>query len=346
MSMVLGIAKATMQRLLPCAGGWAMVLTASLSVAAWAGLAESAMGQFFGPPESGGPWIHWVSESNLQMVPMRPGAPMGEAPAIGANMPPPYGAACPGCGQAEAGTLPPWRPGQRIAAGLRELADPPVRFRGPGQPLLNESWQYRPFSFSWFMGGLVGSTLIEDWVAQDTGFLGGYRMGWDFHPYWGCELRGGFGWLGVYDSERAKAAQEAADDAAGLLPTDPMRHRFDVPRDCDISSLLDISLLYYPWGDSTWRPYFLLGVGAAQIDFQDRLSRPYEANLFEIPWGFGLKFRMNDWLVMRWEVLDNMALDKSPISLLHMVSFTGGLELRFGGARKSYWPWNPGLRYW
>ena len=31
---------------------------------------------------------------------------------------------------------------------------------------------------------------------------------------------------------------------------------------------------------------------------------------------------------------------------MHSLSLTTGLEFRFGGTRKAYWPWNPGLLYW
>ena len=28
------------------------------------------------------------------------------------------------------------------------------------------------------------------------------------------------------------------------------------------------------------------------------------------------------------------------------LSLTVGVEYRFGGTRKAYWPWNPGKSYW
>ena len=34
----------------------------------------------------------------------------------------------------------------------------------------------------------------------------------------------------------------------------------------------DLDLLYYPWGDTQWRPYLLIGLGTARVDFIDRLS--------------------------------------------------------------------------
>ena len=240
----------------------------------------------------------------------------------------------------------PWRPGARLRAGLAELFDPPQRFRGPGRPLLRESWRYRPFSAGWFMGGAVGSTLIDDWVGQKGGYIGGYRFGWDFHHYWGCEIRLAGAYLEVYDSQRAKDAQKAADDAKGLDPDDPFRRRFDVRRDSDLPIICDVEFLYYPWGDAAWRPYLLAGLGYAQIDFIDRLSEHWHAGALGIPLGAGVKYRWNEWLAIRVEFTDNILIPSKGINPLHELSLTAGVEIRFGGTRTAYWPWNPGLHYW
>ena len=220
------------------------------------------------------------------------------------------------------------------------------RHRGIGQPLLRESWRYRPLSAGWFMGAMQGSPLIDDWVEQKEGFFAGYRLGWDYDHYWGCEMRLAFGSVALDDSQRAKDAQAAADDARGIPADDPIRNRFDARRDSNVV-LWDLDLLYYPWGDAAWRPYLMAGLGTARIDFVDRLSVVLDKTVFALPLACGLKYRWNDRLALRLELADNIAFGgSSGLNTLHNLSLTAGVEIRFGGTRKAYWPWNPGRHYW
>lgn len=248
------------------------------------------------------------------------------------------------------GLMPPSYP-ERLPGVTESTWDPFAQFRAPGrhqgvgQPLLQESWRYRPFSIGWFMGAMVGSPLIDDWTGANEGFFGGYRLGWDYDHYWGCEFRYGFASLAQWDSARAVAAQEAADDLAGLAPDDPWRHRYDRRRDVDVETV-DLSLLYYPWGDAAWRPYGLIGLGSARVSFQDRLAHNYSDHAVTVPLGLGVKYRYNSRVALRLEFLDNIVFAGDGMETLHDLSLTGGVEIRFGGTRKAYWPWNPGRHYW
>ncbi|MBN2474393.1 MAG: hypothetical protein JXB62_07280 [Pirellulales bacterium] len=201
-----------------------------------------------------------------------------------------------------------------------------------GRPLQRESWLFRPFSAGWFMGMMQGSPLIDDWVGQQQGYVGGYRFGWDQSYYWGGEMRFAFASVELYDSPRAIAAGPS--------------ERFNVRRDVDLTHW-DLDLLYYPWGDTQWRPYFMVGLGTARVIFIDRLSHRYDSAVFAMPLAMGVKYRCNDWLALRFELTDNMAFSGGGgFNTLHSLSLTGGVEVRFGGARKAYWPWNPGRHYW
>ena len=64
------------------------------------------------------------------------------------------------------------------------------------------------------------------------------------------------------------------------------------------------------------------------------------------PLAMGLKYRWNDYFAWRLEFSDDIAYSWNPHNALHSLSVTLGLELRFGGTRKAYWPWNPGTSYW
>jgi hypothetical protein len=65
-----------------------------------------------------------------------------------------------------------------------------------------------------------------------------------------------------------------------------------------------------------------------------------------MPFGVGLKYHWTDWMALRFEVADNVAFGSQGIGTLHHISIIGAAELRFGGSRRSYWPWVPGRRAW
>jgi hypothetical protein len=214
----------------------------------------------------------------------------------------------------------------------------------PGIP--RGSWYYRPYSIGEFVGVMFGSPLIDDWVDQKEGPFGGYRLGYDMHCYWGWEMRFALGAAALADSRRAIEAQHAGDDALGLLEGHPDRNRFDGGRDSRYF-LWDVSVLYYPWGDAGCRPYLRFGMGAARVEFLDRLAVHRADTVMALPVAAGLKFRVDEVVVLRAEVADDIAFGSgSGFNNLHNLSLTGGIEVRFGGPRKAYWPWNPGRHYY
>jgi hypothetical protein len=258
-------------------------------------------------------------------------------------------APCPDCGNSLAVACPTCSPPpgfgegflSRGVVGLHELSSfgPIAGCRDLLQPVTRESWLFRPFSAGWFMGFMQGSELVEDW-------LGGYRFGWDIDPYWGCETRFGFASVALSDSDRAKAAQVAADIAKGLAPDNPYLHRFDTRRDSGIR-VWDVEMLWYPYGDTYFRPYFLLGLGSARVDFMDRLSNRRIKSVLAMPIALGFKYRVRDRLALRVEATDNfIAGAGNGFKNLHNFSLTAGLEVRFGGTRTAYWPYYPGRHYW
>lgn len=214
-----------------------------------------------------------------------------------------------------------------------------------GSQVHRESWLRRPLNATWFLGGVVGSPMIDDWVRGDGGVFGGVRLGWDFDHYWGAEFRLAFGSMQLIDSQRAVDAQHWHDTLAGFSPNDPYYHRFDGTRNADMF-LYDINLLYYPRGDDPIRPYLTVGIGGAQFTLIDRLGRSYEATLLTMPFGIGLKYHWTDWLALRFELCDNVSFGAAGLSTMHNISVVGAAEFRLGGSRRSYWPWTPGRASW
>ena len=201
-------------------------------------------------------------------------------------------------------------------------ADAGSAHRGLGDPLRGTSWLNRPLHAGWFAGEIDGDELIDGRVRQRIGFFGGYRFGVDYHHYWGWETRLG---------------------GAALRLDDPREITSDRTSDLLV---WDVSLLYYPWGDARLRPYATIGAGMINFDFLDDQSNRFDELLFELPIGFGIKYRVHEWLILRGEMLDNIAFGSAGIETMHNPSLTAGVEVRFGGVRKSYWPWNPSRYIW
>jgi hypothetical protein len=175
--------------------------------------------------------------------------------------------------------------------------------------------------------------LIDDWIGSSDGVLGGLRLGWDPGYYWGCEFRYAAGSLGLWDSQLAEAAMLEAGTA------------YHPNRDVSLE-LWDFSLLYYPWGDATWRPYALIGLGGSQLGFDDCLGEHWSRQGFAMPLALGLKYRYNSRLALRLELGDDIVFGAGHVNTVHHVLVNGGVEMRFGGQRKAYWPWSPGKHFW
>lgn len=280
----------------------------------------------------------------------RPSAP----PSVGVPMPSQSWLEQPAAGAPPLGpgSYVPEPPHERLARafgqGIADLFEhPPVLDHDLLQPLLRESWLFRPYSAGFFMGMASGSTVVHDWASLRQGFLFGYRMGWDVDDFWGLESRLAWSSMMVADSDRAIAAQIAADNAAHMSPTDPFRQRFDHQRDAELF-LWDVDLLYYPTGDAPLRPYVLLGLGYNEVYFLDRLSAGVRQNRLGMPLALGWKWRTQEWLAWRFELGDNLgiAFGGDRTRFFHALDITLAAEIRFGGTRKAYWPWNPGRTYW
>lgn len=208
-----------------------------------------------------------------------------------------------------------------------------------------ESWGRRPYSIGWFAGMVQGGPIIDDWVGMNQGFLGGYRLGWDHDPHWGAEMRFALSSVELYDSERAKQAQWDADTKNGYVPDSPWRRRFEQRRDANLFQW-DVDLVYYPWGDTLWRPYLMVGLGTTSIHFMDRLSDDRRQVAFSLPVGAGVKYLWTDRVGLRLDLTNDIAFGGKEINTLQNTSLTAGVEIRLGGTQRAYWPWNPSRHYW
>ena len=198
----------------------------------------------------------------------------------------------------------------------------PDRATGRGQPLVGTSWLNRPLSLGFFAGALFGDEPFDSRVEQGGGFLGGFRLGYDFDHYTGAELRVGLCQLELYDNQNV-----------------PFNRTSDL-------GLFDLNLLYYPWGDSRIRPYASFGLGIAAIDTFDEVGRNFNDALFLMPFGIGLKYYHGPFSVWRIDFLDNLAFGNNRFDTMHSLSVSAGWEIRYGATPRLYFPAHPGVERW
>ena len=197
----------------------------------------------------------------------------------------------------------------------------PHRSIGWGEPLVGTSWRNRPWYVGGFIGGIFNGDLIVGHVQQNNTALGGARLGYDFDHYWGVEARFGY---------------------SNPFITQPDGTPLGVSR----NYLADVELLYYPWGDSRWRPYFTIGLGLATFRFTDDLNHVIHESLLSMPMGVGLKYYYSPWCTIRFDVVENFAYGSHTLENQANFSLMGGVEYRFGGRRPSYFPWHGNTVGW
>ncbi len=211
--------------------------------------------------------------------------------------------------------------GSRIPApGAHSGRHDPNRHLGLGDPLEGTSWLNRPISAGVFAGGIFNSNLINGHVLQNNASLIGFRVGWDFDHYWGTEFRYGF-------------ANPNTTDINHVSLGDSNNY------------MADVSLLYYPLGDTRWRPYGLFGLGQTRFSFKDEFGGDVDNTLFGMPVGFGMKYFATPSLSGRVEFLDNVAFGSGNIATQNNFSITMGLEYRFGGKRPMFYPWHGAMSH-
>lgn len=197
------------------------------------------------------------------------------------------------------------------------------RNAGMGIPLTGTSWLNRPY----YLGGDIGTVWltrpINNDLTTDIDTFGGVFAGCDWDYYWGTEF------------SINRATPEIINEKASRDT-----HRGD--------RLMEetLSLMYYPWGDSLFRPYWRLGMGAMEIDYPTDDGHRRDEMLWTFPVGIGLKYPFRRYLAARAEFTDQLALGNSGVATQHDLTLTFGLEWRFGAHPRSYWPWNPSRHIW
>lgn len=152
--------------------------------------------------------------------------------------------------------------------------------------------------------------------------FGGYRVGWDFDHYWGTEIRFGSAHLDIMDAQQADTGRTGHNQ------------------------FWDLNLAYYPWGDAHWRPFASLGFGTRKVRFDNGLGQLVDDFAFTMPISVGTKYYYRSWMALRMSVVDNWTVASQSLDTMHDLSLTVGVEVHFGGRRRSYFPYHPGGVLW
>lgn len=193
---------------------------------------------------------------------------------------------------------------------------------GWGRPLVSTSWLNRPYYAGASLGPLWMTRSVAPHVSRDTDLIGNVFWGWDWDHYWGSELAYGY----------------ATPELENYLAP-------DAPR-ADRLATWNYSLMYYPWGDATYRPFWRLGVGNSKFDYPDDAGVRHDAWLLTLPIGVGIKYPLRRWLAARAELTDYLSVGSNDVATQHNLALVLGVECRFGARPQSYWPWNPSRHHW
>ena len=196
-------------------------------------------------------------------------------------------------------------------------ADPDAahRYVGWGEPLIGTSWLNRPH----YTAPMVGSMIADDLCSNaqlHNGLFASLHHGWDFNHFHGAECRLAGGSYDVFNSP--------TDSNAGIV-------------------FADASLMYYPWGDSRWRPYYSVGLGVAYHHVRDNAGTTHNETLIHFPLGIGVKYQLQYHCAMRFDIKHNINFGGGGLDAMDHVSLAFGFEYRYGGRPKSYFPWNPSI---
>jgi hypothetical protein len=192
------------------------------------------------------------------------------------------------------------------------------------QPMMRESWLFRPWNISIFEGALFAATPAQPGFKTLNSYFTGFRIGWDYTTHFGGETRFGFSRVFILDANR--------NTQVGY------QNIF----------YFDSNLLIYPLGDTRWRPFFSIGGGLADILIAENNGATLHPGAFNMPIGCGIKYRRGTRLAFRADIRDNITFSGSGgLATLNNIEVVGGMEFHFGGGeRRSYWPWNPSKHWW
>lgn len=173
----------------------------------------------------------------------------------------------------------------------------------PGDLVEDTYFLRRPWHAGFFVGTMDGDQLTSG-VDQQTDWFDGLRIGNDFAPCWGWEIRSAF-------------------FSPDLTYSTPAQSGF--ARDW----FLDLNVLHYPWGDTRVRPFWSIGLGGAQFKFTDEANRDIREWVVDVPLSIGCKYHWKPWLVVRGELTDTIVFGNENVDTQNNLSLSVGAEVHW-----------------
>ncbi|MEM6799020.1 MAG: outer membrane beta-barrel protein, partial [Planctomycetota bacterium] len=229
-------------------------------------------------------------------------------------MPPPPSPSSPGADESECYDEG-WVVGEESGAGGEDVlrawlgnrhSSTHGRAIGAGEPLRGTSWLNRPYEWSFEAGSFIMTGDPADGVSSANDVFAAISAGWDWDHYWGGQLR--VGWT----------TPELTNSA---LTSDTGDNLF----------MGDMSVMFYPWGDSRKRPYLRVGAGLTELEFTNAASQRRQETLYTLPIAIGIKYQFRRWAAWRAEFANNIAFGSGDANTVNNITLTVGVEGRFGG---------------
>jgi|GEM_PF-4843995 len=197
-----------------------------------------------------------------------------------------------------------------------------------GEALTTESWLNKPWNLGFTFGATSGFDLVDGWLRADPAFAFEIRLGRDLTPKWGLEGKFFFGNYALTDTPPAGSTVATYPGLA-------------YAREAELFTMA-LSMTYYPWGETQWRPYFGIGFGLGSLMYSDINLREIHAWTATMPLTAGLKYRYNSSCALRFEICDNIVFSSGQDGAgpFGTWTFLIGLDWRFGGKARNYWPYN------
>lgn len=174
----------------------------------------------------------------------------------------------------------------------------------PGDLVEDTYFLRRPWHTGFFVGTMDGGGLT-DGIDQATDWFGGVRFGNDFAPHWGWEARSAF------------------------FSPDLAYEYFPERRGTAHNWFLDLNVLHYPWGDTRVRPFWSIGLGAAQFKFPEPNGMQTSEWVVDLPLSIGCKYYWKPWLAVRGELTDTIILGHENIDAMSNLSLSLGAEIHW-----------------
>ncbi|HEY5313775.1 MAG TPA: hypothetical protein VIK18_14705 [Pirellulales bacterium] len=189
-----------------------------------------------------------------------------------------------------------------------------MKHRGVWGPIDSGGWRGQPFAISGFAGVTDGGPIMHGHVDERPSAYEGLNFSWDYDHYWGFEKRLGFGELNLTNGNHQPLS------TGGSITGE---YRF----------------MYYPLGNSRWRPFLTAGLGWTDFYFHDDQNMQHIDTVFTVPFGAGLKYLYTDRIAFRADLIDEFTVGYGAVSTFHYVALTFGLEVRYG-KRLLHMPWH------